>query len=118
MPDAPPDDCWRPHTTLELEHGDLKALFRDNSQSPRILSGVDRRTNRHAAAFDAFDPDFPGASAGLNFEHIICGHANFENRFAPRKYKYALYGCAGRPVARLVRLEHDDPWRVSSTLTY
>ncbi|MBI3850701.1 MAG: hypothetical protein HY298_10585 [Verrucomicrobia bacterium] len=57
--------------TTEIVQGDLRVLFRDNSQSPRILSGVDSLFNTRAAkVFDAYDPDSPGASAGLNFEHI------------------------------------------------
>ncbi|MBI3850699.1 MAG: hypothetical protein HY298_10575 [Verrucomicrobia bacterium] len=58
--------------TAEIVQGDLRVLFRDNSQSPKILSGVDSLFNTRAAQnFDAYDPDSPGASAGLNFEHII-----------------------------------------------
>ena len=120
---APPsradDDSWQPCETAAIEHGELAALFRDNSNSPRVLSGVGALFNvRHAPGFDAFDPDSPGASAGLNFEHIIAGHASKNNRFAPRHQKYALARAADRPVVRLVRDERDDPWRVSSTLVY
>jgi len=47
--------------TVELRHGDLQILFRDNSRSPRVLSGVDSLTNvRDAPGFDAFDPDDKG----------------------------------------------------------
>ncbi len=110
---------WKLCETATVEHGDLRVLFRDNSQSPRVLSGADALFNRRDAAdFDAFDPDSPGASAGLNFEHIIAGHSSPDNQFAPRHHEYALYRATGRPAVRLIRDEHDDPWRMSSTLTY
>ncbi len=113
------DTTWQLCETATIEHGDLKVLFRDNSQSPRVLSGADALFHRREAAdFDAFDPDSPGASAGLNFEHIIAGHSSPNNLFAPRHHKYALYRAVGRPAARLVRDQHDDSWRMSSTLTY
>src|SRR5215475_176159 len=61
--------------TTRLEAGDLKLVLRDNVESPRVLSGIDSLFNlRDAPGFDAFDPDSPGASAGMNFEHIIAGH--------------------------------------------
>ncbi|HEX3724942.1 MAG TPA: hypothetical protein VHV08_01815 [Pirellulales bacterium] len=110
---------WQVCQTVELRHGDLDVLFRDNSQSPGVLSGADRLVNvRDAPGFDAFDPDSPGASAGLNFEHIIVGHASPHNRFTPRSDKYVLERAVGLPTVRLVRHERDDPWRISSTLTY
>ena len=113
------ESAWEPCETAVIEHGDLRVLFRDNSQSPRVLSGADALFNlREAAAFDAFDPDTPGASAGLNFEHIIAGHASPHNAFAPRHHKYALYRAAGGAAVRLVRDAADDPWQMSSTMTY
>jgi hypothetical protein len=113
------EPAWQPCQTATIEHGDLKVLFLDNSQSPRVLSGADALENRRDAPnFDAFDPDSPGASAGLNFEHIIAGHASRDNMFMPRHHKYALYRAPDRPAVRLVRGEGDDPWRMSSTLTY
>ena len=55
------DDSWTPCETATLEHGELIVVFRDNSQSPRVLSGVDSLFNRiHSPDFDAFDPDSPG----------------------------------------------------------
>jgi hypothetical protein len=109
-----------PVAIATLEHGDLKAVFRDNSQSPRpFLSGVDALFNvRHAPDFDAFDPDPPGSSAGLNFEHIISGHADGHNAFAPRKGTYTLYRLPDGRSVRLERRREDDPWAVSSTLVY
>ena len=113
------DAAWQVCETATVEHGELKALFRDNSQSPRVLSGADALFNRlHAADFDAFDPDSPGASAGLNFEHIIAGHSSPNNLFTPRHGAYALSRAANGPAMRLVRKAEDDPWRMSSTLTY
>ena len=105
--------------TATLAAGDLKALLRDNSHSPQILSGLESLTNeRDAPGFDAFDPDVPGASAGLNFEHIIAGHNNRHNAFAPRQGRYTLHvGADGRSVA-LVRRREDDPWAMSSKLIY
>lgn len=113
------EPAWQACETATIEHGDLKVLFRDNSQSPRVLSGADSLENRRdAPGFDAFDPDSPGASAGLNFEHIIAGHASPDNKFMPRHHKYALVRAPDRPAVRLVRDQDDDPWRMSSTFTY
>jgi hypothetical protein len=113
------EPTWEPCETARLELGELRVLFRDNSSSPRVLSGADALFNRvHAPEFDAFDPDSPGASAGLNFEHIISGHASPNNKFTPRHGKYALARRRGAPQVRLVRLAEDDPWRMASTLTY
>ena len=113
------DGAWTLCETATVEHGDLKVVFRDNSQSPRVLSGVDALfSRRHAADFDAFDPDSPGASAGLNFEHIISGHDSPNNLFMPRHHRYSLYRSPREPAVRLVRDEKDDPWRLQSTLTY
>jgi hypothetical protein len=109
----------KPVATATITRGDLKAVFRDNGQSPKVLSGVASLVNqRDAPGFDAFDPDSPGASAGLNFEHVICGHRNAHNAFAPRHGKYALHRLPDGKSARLVRRREDDPWALSSSLTY
>src|SRR5215510_2091791 len=72
-----------PVETLLIRRGNLSVLFRDNAQSPKVLSGIDSLFNVTAAPeFDAFDPLDAGASAGLNFEHIISGHRNASNAFA------------------------------------
>ena len=108
-----------PVETAHLTRADLSILFRDNSQSPKILSGVDSLFNiRDAKGFDAFDPDSPGASAGLNFEHIISGHSNVANPFAPRHGRYTLYKLTDDHSVVLQRLREDCPWDVSSTLKY
>lgn len=105
--------------TVNVERGDLSVLFRDNSESPQVLSGIDALFNRKdAAGFDAFDPDGKGASAGLNFEHIISGHRNDHNAFAPRKGKYVLRKLPDEKSVMLVRETADCPWRISSTLRY
>ncbi len=107
-----------PFPTVTIEHGKLTATFRDNAESPQALSGVDALFHGAAKRFDAFDPDTKGASAGLNFEHIIAGHASPHNMFAPRHGKYQLYWVPGSKSVRLVRRAADDPWRVDSTMTY
>lgn len=105
--------------TLDIQRGDLSVLLRDNTLSPALLSGVDSLFNRkHAPDFDAFDPDDRGASAGLNFEHVICGHSNSANAFTPRKGRYELHKLADDFSAVLVRKAEDDPWALSSTLKY
>jgi hypothetical protein len=119
---APLPDGDIPGTSVETVHielGDLSVLLRDNSQSPAILSGIDALFNRKEAPdFDAFDPDTAGASAGLNFEHIIAGHENPNNAFAPRQGPYRLHRLRdGRSVV-LARDRKDCPWDVSSTLRY
>ena len=48
----------KPVETFTITEGDLKVMLRDNSQSPKVLSGVDSLFNRKDAPdFDAFDPD-------------------------------------------------------------
>src|SRR5438445_149560 len=108
-----------PVQTLTLQRGNISALLRDNALSPGLLGGVDSLFNRtDAPEFDAFDPDDRGASAGLNFEHIICGHSNAFNAFAPRRGRYELHKLADGRSARLVRRAEDDPWAISSTFKY
>jgi len=105
--------------TVEMERGELKILFRDNADSPRVLGGLDSLFNtRHAPGFDAYDPDGKGSSAGLNFEHIISGHRNANNKFTPRSGPYTLHRLADGRGVRLARRADDDPWKVDSTFTY
>jgi hypothetical protein len=114
--DGTPDST---RATLEIRRGDLQVQFRDNSNSPRDLSGVASLFNvRDAPGFDAFDPEGRGASAGLNFEHIISSHRNPNNKFTPRSGRYTLEALPKGAGARLVRRAADDPWRVASTLEY
>ncbi|MGE3316640.1 MAG: hypothetical protein AB7O26_16100, partial [Planctomycetaceae bacterium] len=80
-----------PVKTVIIEKGDLSVHFRDNSKSPEVLSGLDSLFHKsHAPNYDAFDPADRGASAGLNFEHIISGHKSPHNKFTPRSGPYAL----------------------------
>jgi hypothetical protein len=75
-----------------IEHGEVSVTFRDNLRSPQELSGIDALFNiKHAADYDAYDPDARGASAGSNFEHIISGHPNPNNKFTPRHGRYTLH---------------------------
>jgi hypothetical protein len=109
----------KPVEVTTITEGDLKVVLRDNSQSPKVLSGLASLFNQKAApSFDAFDPDTPGASAGLNFEHIISGHKKTHNGFSPRNGKYALFRVSDGRSAQLVRSRRDDPWAMSSTLKY
>lgn len=105
--------------TSKVERGQLSVLFRDNSQSPRVLSGIDALFHTEDAPdFDAFDPDAGGASAGLNFEHVICGHPNPANAFTPRKGKYELFRLPDGASVELARKAADDPWALASTFRY
>jgi len=105
--------------TLTIAEGDLKVVLRDNSQSPKVLSGLASLVNtKDAPGLDAFDPDGKGASAGLNFEHIISGHKNPNNSFTPRKGKFTLLAMPDGKSAMLRREKDDDPWAMSSTLRY
>ncbi len=104
---------------VRIERGDLAAAFRDNAESPRVLSGLASLVNvRDAKDFGAFDPDSPGAGAGLNFEHIISGRRSPHNSFTPRRGPFTLHRLEDPRSVRLVRRKEDDPWAVSSTLTY
>jgi len=110
---------WEKKTSVIVTNGDLTVLFRDNSASPEILSGIQTLFNRKAAGdFDAYDPDTKGASAGMNFEHIISGHKSLYNKFTPRHGKYDLFQLPDSNSVVLVRNREDDPWDVSSTLCY
>ena len=103
--------------TIAVEQGELSVLFRDNSESPTVLSGLQSLINvKHANGFDAFDPIGSSTSAGLNFEHIICGHNNEHNMFTPRLGKYTLHHIDDRTV-ELRRKREDSPRDVSSTLS-
>ncbi len=105
--------------SVRIERGELSVKFRDNSQSPADLSGIDSLFNTtHAADYDAFDPDTGGASAGLNFEHIISGHPNPNNKFTPRHGPYTLHALPDGKSVVLTRRAEDSPWKVASTLTY
>jgi hypothetical protein len=108
-----------PVQTLTIQYGNLSVLLRDNALSPGLLSGVDSLfCRKNAPDFDAFDPDDRGASAGLNFEHVICGHSNSANAFTPRKGRYELQKLPNARSARLIRKAEDDPWALFSTLKY
>lgn len=105
--------------SARIERNELAVTFLDNSQSPQELSGIDALFNiTHAAGYDAFDPDSRGASAGLNFEHIISGHQNLSNKFSPRLGQYTLHRLPDGKSVMLVRRAEDCPWKVASTLTY
>ena len=107
-----------PLHSLTLQEGQLSVLFQDNSDSPGLLSGLQSLFNlKHAASYDAFDPDAPGASAGLNFEHIIAGHKSPNNSFSPRHGPYTLHRLSLNTVMLKRRHEH-SPWAMSSTMVY
>ena len=109
----------KPVETMTITEGALKVILRDNTQSPKILSGVDSLFHTtEAPDFDAFDPEVTFNSAGLNFEHIISGHKNRHNANAPRSGRYVLVPLADGKSAQLVRAREDDPWAMSSTLKY
>jgi hypothetical protein len=104
---------------VTIRAGDLVVEFRDNASSPGLLSGVQSLRNvRHAPDFDAYDPDGRGSSAGLNFEHIISGHADEANKFTPRHGPYPCYHEPGSNTVMLVREAADSHWNVSSTMRY
>ena len=104
---------------IEIQAGELAVQFRDNSSSPQLLSGVDRLVHlTDAPDLDAFDPHDPGSSAGLNFEHIIAGHADPANWFAPRHGPYTLRRGNEANSVILARQARDDPWALESTLQY
>ena len=116
-PDTP-DPQHQPENTLKIANGDLEVMLRDNSESPDVLSGIDSLINvKDAPGFDAFDPDGKGSSAGLNFEHVISGHANPNNAFSPRKGTYDLFRLDA-DSAVLKRRAEDSPWALESTLKY
>jgi len=102
-----------------ITEGDLKVVIRDNAQSPQVLSGLASLLHQtDAPDFDAFDPDDKRYSAGLNFEHIISGHKNPNNKLTPRRGPYRLLSLPEGNSAQLVRETTDDPWAMSSTLKY
>lgn len=105
--------------SVKIDHGQLSVTFQDNSESPGKLSGIQSLFNtQHAPDHDAYDPDGAGASAGLNFEHIISGHRSRNNAFTPRQGKYSLHKLSDGRSVELLRRAEDSPWRVESTLKY
>ena len=54
----------------------------------------------------------------LNYEHIISGHNDPANWFAPRNGIYRMYRLADPNSVMLVRRHEDDPWALESTMTY
>jgi len=105
--------------TAEIKAGDLLVQFRDNSKSPKLLSGIVSLFNiKDSKHFNAFDPKPYWASAGLNFEHIISGHKNSNNKFTPRQGKFNMYLQPDGKSVILIRDAKDSPWKVSSTLKY
>ena len=119
LPSALSADAPQPLAMTTITAGQLEATLKDNAESPTELSGLDSLFHLvDAPNFDAFDPDTRGASAGLNFEHIISGHANAQNAFAPRKGKFRLLRAPDANSATLVREHADDPWAMSSKLQY
>jgi hypothetical protein len=104
--------------SLKMGNGALELTLKDNAESPQVLSGVQTLVHRQAAPmFTAFDPDGRGTAAGLNFEHIISGHPNPNNRFTPRNGPFLLYRLSDTSAV-LVRKREDCPWDISSTLKY
>ena len=98
--------------TIAVERGELSVLFRDNSQSPRILSGIQSLINvKHADGYDAFDPDGSSTSAGLNFEHITSGHKDQHNMFSPRHGVFAIHRIDDHTV-ELRRRREASQWDV------
>ena len=115
---APAARSEEPVNSITLKAGQLSVSFQDNSSSPKLLSGVQSLFNlKRAPGFDAFDPAAPGASAGLNFEHIIAGHKSPHNIFSPRRGRYTIHRLASDTVM-LKRRAEDSPWAVSSTMVY
>jgi hypothetical protein len=108
-----------PIPTATITEGDLRVVFRDNSQSPKVLSGIASLVNeRDAPGFDAIEPDSPGASGGLNWEHVISGHKSRNNAFTPRSGKMQLCRCPDGKSVVLVRKAEDDPWVMSGKIVY
>jgi len=117
-PFLPPDGS-RPIPTLELSSEWLRGVLHDKAQSPQVLSGFQSLFHREKeTTFDAYDPDTAGASAGLNFEHIISGHADRANRFTPRHGTYLLHPLPDSASAVLVREARHTPWAVDSWFRY
>jgi hypothetical protein len=99
--------------TVTITEGDLKVVFRDQVKS---LSGVASLVHlKDAPDWNALNP---GRDGGLNFEHIISGHKNPHNKFTPRKGKLTLSALPDAKSVRLVRNKEDEPWAMSSAITY
>lgn len=101
-----------------IKQGELTVDLADNARSPEILSGLQSLVHTTEPGYDAFDPEGRGSSAGLNFEHIISGHSDPDNRFTPRHGPYRLEVHRDAHSATLIRDAADSPWRISSSLRY
>jgi hypothetical protein len=118
-----PEPTTRPASpsvkSVTVTAGDLEVRFLDNSNSPKVLSGIASLVNlKDAPGFNAFDPEGGRASAGLNFEHIISGHESPHNAFTPRSGPYHLYRLPDGRSVMLVRDAKDSPWAMASTMKY
>ena len=112
------DWCLAEEKNITIRRGQLNVLFQDNSQSPRVLSGLQSLFHDGPSGdYDAFDPDAVGSSAGLNFEHIISGHNDKHNKFTPRHGAYTMHRIDPSTI-ELRRRREDSPWDVSSRMRY
>jgi hypothetical protein len=115
----PPSILAKPSETVAITEGRLKVIVRDNGHKPLVLSGLISLVNEmDAPQFNAFDPDDPTSSAGLNFEHIIAGHKSRHNAFAPRQGEYTVSALPNGVSAQLVRKTQDGAWAMSNISTY
>lgn len=99
---------------LTVRAGELVATVRGNEPDADPMdgppSGLSRLSWRGGAS--------PFASAGLNLEHVFAAHPDPRNGFGPRAGRLELVPLAGGDGATLVRRREEDPWPVSTRLTY
>jgi len=105
----------RPAAGYPVARGDLYAEFRENVvfRGEPNLSGIPvilHRLNPHLP--------FIREDAGLNFEHIFCGHADQRNGFTPRSGLFRLTPLEAGDGVVLTREAADEPWNIGSTLRY
>lgn len=100
--------------SIFLSTGELQAGFRGNSDCQTLtdnLSGVSLLVNNSSPTAAPFE------SVGLNFEHILSGHADPRNNFEPRQGKFVAHQ-RGSNAVTLIRNAEDSQWGMRTELTY
>ena len=101
-----PETVQRPVDVAVVESGRIRFRVTSNSRTPQVLSGLE------SLSFQDKDKRFEAFRAGLNLEHVYCGHRDVRNRFSPRKHTYLVSRERDGHSVFLVRPATQSPWSV------
>ena len=101
-----PETVQRPVDVAVVESGGIRFRVTSNSRTPQVLSGLE------SLSFQDKDKRFEAFRAGLNLEHVYCGHRDVRNRFSPRKHTYLVSRERDGHSVFLVRPATQSPWSV------